>query len=302
MPKTSVIIPTYNRAHFIKKAINTVLEQTYQDFEIVIVDDGSKDNTEEVVNGIKDDRIRYIKHEKNKGEAGARNTGIKNSKGEYIAFLDTDVTWSRDKLERQFNILESSPEDVGVVFTGVEFIDYKTQEVASRWIIRENVNEKVFDSIAGAPDPPSMFIRKSAFLDVGLFDESIPFNVDTEMDIRLAKKYKFVLIDEFLTFSTVNHERLSNSPDIDHIKGLEIIYEKHKDDLTRSYCYNLCNRVAGNYMLKKDFKKAKKFLFSALKNKPYKIKTLFSYILTLVLPNLNYILYKKKYQLKQEIT
>ena len=143
MPKISVVIPTYNRAHLIKKAINSVFEQTYQDFEIVIIDDGSKDNTEEIVKSINDGRIRYIKHEKNKGEAGARNTGIENSKGEYIAFLDTDVTWSKDKLEKQLNILESSPADVGVVFTGVEFIDYKTQEVVSRWIIRENVNEKM---------------------------------------------------------------------------------------------------------------------------------------------------------------
>jgi glycosyltransferase involved in cell wall biosynthesis len=299
MPKISVVIPTYNRAHFIKKAMNSVLEQTYQDFEIVIVDDGSKDNTEEVVQSIKDERIRYIRHEKNKGEAGARNTGIENSKGEYIAFLDTDVTWSKDKLEKQFNILETSPADVGVVFTGVEFIDYKTQNVVSRWIIRENVNEKVFDSIGGAPDPPSMFIRKSAFLDVGLYDENIPFNVDTEMDIRLAKKYKFILIDEFLTFSTVNHERLSNSPDIDHIKGLEIIYEKHKDVLTKSYCYSLCTRVAGNYMLKKDFKNAKKFLISALKYKPYKVKTLISVILVYTIPSLNFMFYKKKYKYQQ---
>jgi glycosyltransferase involved in cell wall biosynthesis len=299
MPKTSVIIPTYNRAHFIKKAINTVLEQTYQDFEIIIIDDGSQDNTEKVVKSIKDDRIRYIKREKNGGEHAARNTGIENSKGEYIAFLDSDVTWSKDKLEKQFNILESSPADVGIVFCGVQFVDYETQKVVSEWIIRENVNEKVFDSIGAAPDPPSMFVRKSALLDVGLFDESIPFNVDTEMDIRLAKKYKFVLIDEFLVFSSVNHERLSTSPDIDHIKGLEIIYEKHKDVLTKSYCYNLCNRVAGNYMIKRDFKNAKKFLISALKYKPYKVKTLISVFLMYTLPGLNFILYKKKYKYRQ---
>jgi hypothetical protein len=114
----------------------------------------------------------------------------------------------------------------------------------------------------------------------------------------LAKKYKFVLIDEYLTFSIVNHERLSTSPYVDHVKGLEIIYEKHKDVLTRSYCYRLCNRVAGNYIFKKDYKNGKKFLISALKYRPYKIKTIISLVLVSTFPKLNNYLYQKKYRLK----
>ncbi len=84
-------------------------EQTYQDFEIIIVDDGSKDNTEEVIKNIDDNRIRYIKHNINRGSSAARNTGIENSKGKYIAFLDSDVIWLRDKLEKQINIFKIFP-------------------------------------------------------------------------------------------------------------------------------------------------------------------------------------------------
>ena len=90
--KVSVIIPTYNRAYLISRAINSVLNQTYQDFEIIIVDDGSTDNTEEVIKEFqeKDERIKYIRHKNNKGEAAARNTGIKAAKNEYISFQDSD--------------------------------------------------------------------------------------------------------------------------------------------------------------------------------------------------------------------
>jgi len=91
-PKVSVIIPTYNRAHLIGRAIQSVLNQTYQDFELIVVDDGSTDNTNEVIKEFsqKDKRILYIKHDKNKGGSAARNTGIKAARGEYIAFQDSD--------------------------------------------------------------------------------------------------------------------------------------------------------------------------------------------------------------------
>ena len=279
-PKVSVIVPTYNRAHFIKKAINTVLEQTYQDFEIIVVDDGSKDETEDVVKSIKDDRIRFIKHDKNRGSSVARNTGIKNAKGEYIAFLDSDVTWLKEKLEKQIKILESSPADVGVVFCGVQRMDYKTQKYTTQWIIRENVNEKIFDGVGYAPDTPTMFIRKSALLDVGFFDENIPYFEETELGIRLAKKYKFILIDEFLIISTMNHEQNTSSPNINHNKGLEIIYEKHNDILTRSFCHNICNIIAGESIVKGDLKKAKIYLLKAIKYKPYKLKPIIAFLLS----------------------
>ena len=95
-PTVSVIIPTYNRAHLVGRAIKSVLNQTYRDFEIIVVDDGSTDNTKDIIKEFqkKDKRIKYIPYEKNKGGSAARNTGIKAAKGEYIAFLDSDDEWA----------------------------------------------------------------------------------------------------------------------------------------------------------------------------------------------------------------
>jgi glycosyltransferase involved in cell wall biosynthesis len=117
-PTVSVIIPTYNRAHLIGRAIQSVLKQTYQDFEVIVVDDGSIDNTEEVVKKIQENRVYYYKHDKNKGGSAARNTGISLAKGEYIAFQDSDDEWLPEKLEKQIGVFNNQTKNVGVVYTG----------------------------------------------------------------------------------------------------------------------------------------------------------------------------------------
>jgi len=122
-PNVSVIVATYNRANFIDRAIKSILNQIYQDFEIIIVDDGSSDNTEEIIKGYKDKRIIYIKHKKNQGISTARNTGIKRAKGEYIAFLDSDDEWFPEKLERQVVLLQNESSEVGVVYSDLRYID-----------------------------------------------------------------------------------------------------------------------------------------------------------------------------------
>jgi len=100
-PTVSVIIPTYNRAHLLDRAIRSVLDQTYQDFELIVVDDGSSDPTAEVIATFADPRIYYLRHEKNRGAAAARNTGIEASQGDYVAFLDSDCEWLPKKLLKE---------------------------------------------------------------------------------------------------------------------------------------------------------------------------------------------------------
>ncbi len=111
MPKVSVIIPTYNRAHFLCEALDSALSQTFKDFEIIIVDDGSTDNTKQVLEKY-GSRIYYI-YQENKGRAEARNTGIRRAKGEHIAFLDDDDIWLPNKLEKQVFFLDARP-DIGI--------------------------------------------------------------------------------------------------------------------------------------------------------------------------------------------
>ena len=118
-PTVSVIIPTRNRYSFVPRAIQSVLNQTYQDFEVLVVDDASDDHTDEIVKGFSDERITYIHHEVKRGGSAARNTGIKFSKGEFIAFLDDDDQWLPEKLQCQMHLLSNSPTVVGAIYTGV---------------------------------------------------------------------------------------------------------------------------------------------------------------------------------------
>src|SRR5581483_9476839 len=135
MAKVSVIILTYGeRANLLQGALRSVQRQSYQDFEIVVVDDGSRGRTAEIVRHLGDPRIRYLRHPANRGEAAARNTGLKNSSGEYVAFLDDDDEWLPSKLEKQAALLDSSPERVGLVYTGFWRIHGCTRDVLGRWI------------------------------------------------------------------------------------------------------------------------------------------------------------------------
>ena len=104
----SIIIPMYNREKTIKMAVESILEQTCQDFELIIVDDCSTDNTDEVVASIKDERIRYLKNERNSGAAVSRNRALREAKGRWIAFLDSDDLWMPEKLEKQISFMEKN--------------------------------------------------------------------------------------------------------------------------------------------------------------------------------------------------
>jgi glycosyltransferase involved in cell wall biosynthesis len=118
MPEVSVVIPTYNRAKVLSRAVKSVLNQGYRDFEIIVVDDGSTDNTEQVVGAFDKQQVKYVRHEKNMGPAAARNTGIGHANGKYIAFQDSDDEWFPQKLGRQVEILETASDRVGGVYTG----------------------------------------------------------------------------------------------------------------------------------------------------------------------------------------
>src|SRR5438034_8399752 len=120
MSRVSVIIPTYNRARYLSDAIRSVVNQTFQDFEIIVIDDCSQDQTRIATDSFKDQRIKYLTHDSNRGEAAARNTGIQKSTGSYIAFLDDDDQWAPEKLQLQIQIFEQSATKVGLVYCGYE--------------------------------------------------------------------------------------------------------------------------------------------------------------------------------------
>jgi len=199
MPEISVIIPTYNRAHLIGRAIQSVLNQSYQDFEIIIVDDCSTDNTEELIKELekKDERIRYIKHEKNKGAAAARNTGIKACRGEYIAFQDSDCEWLPEKLEKQIKILKRASPEIGAVYTGYEARkdNKKFYGPPARIKKKEGNIYKVLLEENFVPTVATVVVAEY-LKKVGMFDERLPRLEDWELWIRLSKYYMFKFINK----------------------------------------------------------------------------------------------------------
>ncbi|MBC8486006.1 MAG: glycosyltransferase [Bacteroidetes bacterium] len=212
MKKIAIIIPTYNAAHFIEKAINSVLSQSYSNYEIVVVDDGSTDNTREVLEQY-GDKITYIRQE-NQGVAIARNTGILNSENEYIAFLDSDDEWLPEKLELQISILEKN-NDIGLVHTNdiqiseegkILYIDTPNIKYLSGKISKYLLLRKA--SIKTS----TVILRRKCLDKVGLFDPHLSrLGVeDRDLWIRFTKYYNAFYIDKPLVKYLVRSDSMSH--------------------------------------------------------------------------------------------
>jgi glycosyltransferase involved in cell wall biosynthesis len=192
---TSIIIPTYNRAQSLNRAIQSVLNQTYKNFELIIVDDGSKDNTEEVVKNFHDNRIKYFRHDVNLGGSSARNTGIKRSTGKYVAFLDSDDEWLEGKLESQVRTMESRPSDVwGGVYCGFSYTTGKGEVIEA--IKCGNLKKDLLNLEVGMCAGSTFLVSKSVINDIGLFDESFKRHQDWEYLVRFFRKYKILAVRE----------------------------------------------------------------------------------------------------------
>lgn len=197
MPAVSVIIPTYQRAHLVSEAIDSVLAQTYTNYEIIVVDDGSSDNTRQVLSAY-GELIRTI-HQPNQGLPAARNSGICRARGQFIAFLDDDDLWLPHKLEKQVPLLDSQP-DAGLIFSDVQFMDEhgiskKTYHQRFRPFL---VIEPRTLFISNFIPVPSVIIRRQCLETVGLFDESLQAAEDYDMWLRILENWRAILIKERL--------------------------------------------------------------------------------------------------------
>jgi len=200
MPKVSIVIPAYNAMNYLPDTVDNLLKQTYDYFEVIIVNDGSSDNIEKWFSQIQDERIKLISQQ-NQGAGIARNTGIVNAKGEYIAFLDTDDIWEPTKLEKQVNVLEENPQ-VGLVYTWVEYVN-ETGQSTGRILKHQtegNVWEKLIECNLIECGSVAM-IRRSCFDDVGIFDKSLSsFVEDWDMWLRIASRFSFKVVKEVLVY------------------------------------------------------------------------------------------------------
>ncbi|MEW6145839.1 MAG: glycosyltransferase [Thermodesulfobacteriota bacterium] len=223
----SVIIPTYNRAKLLNISINSVLSQTYRDFELIVIDDCSKDTTSAVLDGIADKRLRVIKNTSNKGIAAVRNIGVTLSRGRYIAFLDDDDEWLPDKLEKQIDVLDRGTTSLGCVYTGSLVVDSADDHVLQTSIplYRNNVlKEMLFQNFITTS---TIALKKACFDKVGLFDEGIPYGEDYDMWIRIAEEYEYDFVKEPLA-KYRSHQTAMTKNYVTVINGVERILSKHR--------------------------------------------------------------------------
>ena len=267
----SVVIPTYNRRHLLQKAIDSVLTQTYPHFELIVVDDCSTDGTEHFVKSLSDKRISYTKHKQNKHASASRNTGIKLSKGEFIAFLDDDDKWLPTKLEKQIALIKRSSISTGLIYCWMDYINQNEQITSTvRPTVKGNVFQHVFDK-QGIGGCPTLLIRKSVIKDCGFFDETLLRGNDGDFIRRICLKYKVDFIPEVLVKVSTEHgnSRISDN-DTKGIKSSLFSYntrlEKFSDILTKypSQTSNIYASIAYHHALLGNKKLVSKYIIKSI--------------------------------------
>ncbi|MDZ8221840.1 glycosyltransferase family 2 protein [Nostoc sp. ChiVER01] len=196
MPNVSIIIPTYQRADLVSETIESVLAQTYTDYEIIVVNDGSTDNTREVLAQFKD-KITVI-HQENKGLPAARNTGIIASRGRYIAFVDDDDLWIPYKLEKQVACFESNP-NIGLVYSNIVFFKDNRLLSSDLWPKRSHPPGVLKDSmlfVLNFIPILSVLVRRECLDEVGLFDQTLKYCEDYDLWLRIIEKFSVHFLNE----------------------------------------------------------------------------------------------------------
>ena len=218
----SVIVPTYNRVAVILETINSILSQTYKNFELIIIDDGSTDDTEKIVNNVGDDRIRYFRTENWGGPARPRNIGIKKSIGKYIAFCDDDDIWLPDKLENQVSILEES--EAAICFTNYGHVNNRGVVTGLNKSVNKgsgDINFKEYYKSLGWIVNSTVVVKKEVFDEIGGFceDRRLIGVEDFHMWARILYYYNAESIDRVLVYY-----RYSSTNSIGNTGAIEWIY------------------------------------------------------------------------------
>lgn len=215
MIDVSVIIPTFNYGQFIATTIESVLGQTYKDFEIIVVDDGSSDNTEQLIKKKYGRNVKYL-YQENRGAPAARNRGIKKAQGKYLVFLDADDWFHDSNLKKKKTLLDSKPE-FGWVYSDCQYVLEDGLELKKKITFKGFCSEKKLegfilkDLIMGNLIPlNSVMIRREILDEVGMFDEKLKSLQDYDLFLRIAPQHKIGYIDEKLIYVFCHKNSISN--------------------------------------------------------------------------------------------
>ncbi len=224
-PAVSVIIPTYNRDALLGRAIESVLNQSFDDFEVLIIDGAQSNSTRELVHSYGDGRVRYIP-QRGKGIANARNLGVLKARGEFIAFLDDDDRWRENKLERQLELFKELPKEYGLIYTAFTYYYLERNKVLG--IKHPKAAGSVYkhmlkDNITGTS---TIMVKRECFRRAGLFRESFPTCEDWDMWLRMSKICRFGAIDEPLVDYSIHSGQFSFAK---YLAGRYRMIEEHGD-------------------------------------------------------------------------
>jgi glycosyltransferase involved in cell wall biosynthesis len=208
MPKISVNIPVFNDEKYIRQTLDSVLGQTFSDLEVVIVDDGSTDGTAAIIKGYRDPRLKYY-YQRNQGIGAARNRALKESSGEYIAFLDHDDLWLPAKLEKQMALLEKDS-SLGLVFCDTTFFNDRG-DMYSIYADRKPPRGRVFDEILSwyFLSCETVVIRQAVLAQVGEFPPQMMMAEEYDLFLRIAYKYPIDYVDEPLAKYRIHEKNYS---------------------------------------------------------------------------------------------
>ena len=280
-PKVSVVIPAYNAMAYLPEAVDSVLAQTFSDYDVVIVNDGSSDNIKDWAATIQDPRVRLVS-QSNRGLAGARNTGIRESSGDYVAFLDADDRWHPTKLAKQVALMDAS-DSVGLVYTWMTLVN-QTGEPTGRFV--KNCAEGhvwkslILQNCVGSGSNP--MVRRVCFDQLGMFDENLgSYMEDRDMWLRIAPNYEFAVVKESLvdyrqhpSSASKNWVAMSRSARIFLNKAADFapsdISNELKEQLIKQSWARINLSLAWKPLqsLEKDYRTAQRFMNEALRNDP----------------------------------
>lgn len=233
VPRVSVLLPTYNRAAYVGQAIKSALDQTYADLEVVVVDDGSTDNTVEMVRSFTDGRVRFIRQD-NKGISGALNTAFRASRGRYVAILNSDDLWLPELLEEEVPVLEANP-DIGLVYARAQAMDTLGRPLGQVLGAPEKYRGQTFasllygDHVCGV----TAAFRRELAEQVGLWDESLVANEDWDMWLRLSLVCRFRFVDRVLARFRIHPGNITGAShrfvqlSLDRVRILDKVFSRH---------------------------------------------------------------------------
>ena len=281
----SVIIPTYNRVNSLTDSLTSITNQTYKNIELIVVDDNSLDNTKEIICSLEIPNLKFLTHEKNLGAPAARNSGIKNCTGDFIAFMDDDDMWHPEKIERQLNYLIQNPE-ADAVFCEFKYVLKNKFYYPDKIMFDNNLLDLSLNRSLGSFSLP--LIRKNCIDVTGLIDINLPSCQDWDYWIRLVQNFNLKKISDCLVTRNLSKDQITS--DINKkIKGREYLLNKHWDLISKyPVIENMhLSRLGSLNTLAGNTKAAKDYFLKSFKTYPYSISTIIHIFLSYFSSNLH---------------